>query len=300
MNKTPMQRPDRERPLTAGMIRSAIGQFPEEVRRNKPRLYSFAYISIIEYFLGEQWAERYILPETAKRKSFLFPDIEVTGRNIVWLIDILQLADCLYNLQSVPGFDAALAPMRGGDIESTMSVLIAGKLLKQAGKIFQFIEPIGVEGADYDIAVMYAPDQFAFLEVKCKSRATVKSYNTVINTLNRAMGQLPADHPGIVFMQFPDPWVDVVDGNRRVSGDLFLAALDFLRNSRRVAMLVFYTTFIGPGEESTTVDHGLVELLNDDSRYAGKDWTLFGALTQQHIHQNWDGVEKYPPEALIT
>jgi len=300
MTKTPITRVKPTRPLTAAMIRATLTQFPEEVRKEKAKLYSFSLFLIIEYFLGKEWVERYILPETAKRRSFLFPDVEVTGRSTIWFVDILQLADCLYNLQGVPGFEAALAPMIGGDIESTMSVLIAGKLLKQAGKLFQFIEPMGVEGVDFDIALMYSPDQFAFLEVKCKSRSTERSYNTVIDALNRARGQLPPDHAGIVFMQVPDSWIEMVDGHRRVTGELFRAFIDFLRNSGRIVMLILYTTFIAPGKEATAVDHGWVEVINTSSRFAGNKWSLFEEFTDDDIQNNWDAVDKYIPEAMIT
>jgi hypothetical protein len=302
MTRTPIRRPQRNGPLTRGMIRDSIRQLPEDVRRNKGRLHSYSYLMIIEYFMGTEWLERYILPETAKRKSFLFPHLNVVGRQSLWLIDVLMLADMLYNLQSVPGFDDAIAPMMGGDIESTMSVLTAGKLLHRIGKNFQFLKPIGVRGLDPDIALMYSEDQIAFLEVKCKARTTTKSYETVINALNTAMGQLPPTQAGIVFMQIPEQWIDRGGGSeRRITREILDAIYDFLRNSSRVAMLMFYTSIITTGETETTVDHGYIEVVNEDSRHANRDWVIFGNIADwRDAGGTWDSVDQYPPEALIT
>jgi hypothetical protein len=122
MKKVRLQRPKREGKLTVEKMRDEVTQFPEHVRTDPALFAHYTYFRVIAYFLGEEWLKRYVLP-TAKRKSYLFPNFDVENRNKFYLIDVINLADLLFNLQYVDGFDACLKQLMSGVIESTMSEL---------------------------------------------------------------------------------------------------------------------------------------------------------------------------------
>jgi hypothetical protein len=270
------ERPNPSGPLLPSMVREHISQFPEHIRQNTTDLSRYTYLSIIRYFMGDYWIDRYVMPETAKRKSHLYPRFDTMDERLAWFIDIMIIADTLFNLQTIPGFQHKLDRMYAGDISATMSELIAGMLLKQNGWIFQFIEPINKLGADFDLAVMYSSERFAMIEVERKDRNTARRKKTVLYSLNHALRQLPQNQPGIIFVHIPQEWLETINSEVSVTSDLIDAVSEFMRNVTRVVMVAYFATYARLGDrDRLLVDHAHIQFLNQNSPFlSNHSWVL--------------------------
>ena len=72
--------------------------------------------AILRHFFSEAWWNRWVMPETAK-PNFLRIDESDQTRLDLTALRVIDLAEVLYNLQHVPGFDECIAKMRNGDVE---------------------------------------------------------------------------------------------------------------------------------------------------------------------------------------
>ena len=118
-----------------------------------------------------------------------------------------MLAELLYNLQRIPGFDECITRMRDGDIEGTHAELDFGRMLYIHRIEFRYVVQSGTKGSDYDVDVIYPNGLAVCGDAKCKVEATEFSTQTIDNTLETARGQLPNDRPGIVFVKIPPRWI---------------------------------------------------------------------------------------------
>lgn len=286
-------------------MRGHLDRYPDELRRDHLRLYTLTYISIIQWFLGTDWIERYIHPETANHDSYLlYPSDIPTGTNAAWFLDAYILSDALYNLQKIPGFDHRIDQLLHGQISSTISEFIIAKILRTNGWLFQFVDPLkeGRIGQNFDMAVNYEPNRVAFIEVESKDKATIRSVGTIKNTLDHAMRQLPKDQPGIIFVQIPQDWLEEVNGEPIVTPDVLAPARSFLRNCGRVVMLGFFTTRIKLGGQEIAADHAHFEMVNPRSRFVRRgDWTLLGRSSLvYHTRPFWFNVNDFARDARLT
>jgi hypothetical protein len=192
----------------------------------------------------------------------------------------MDLAEVIYNLQPVPGFDECITRLRDGDIEGTYAELDFGRMLYLNQVPFRFVVPQGTTGLDYDVEIEYPDGVIASADAKCKIEGTEFSENTIRNTLNKARKQLPDDRPGIVFVKVPPAWVSDSD---RVTISLNTAR-DFLRGTRRVVSVKFYSSPITLANNVLRHDHAYKEISNP--------------LTDFGDNRNWDIFRKpgLPPE----
>src|SRR6266446_2875642 len=138
---------------------------------------------------------------------------------------IMDLAELLYNLQNVRGFDECIARMRDGDIEGTHAELDFGRMLYLQQIPFRYVVPSGRKGSDYDIEIIYWNGLVVCGDAKCKVEATEFSAKTIDNTLEKAQRQLPDNRPGIVFVKVPPKWIEIPN----FANICVAVARDFLR-----------------------------------------------------------------------
>ena len=137
--------------------------------------------------MGIEWLKYYVLKD-ANRKSYLYPDFSTEDGKKYYTIDVYTLADLLFNLQDVEGFDDCLEPMIGGGIPAVMSELLCGMMLRQSGYRFRFVKRSDRKTFDYDIELAYADGTEACLEVKSKGKNTVRPLGQSMTHLSRLAG----------------------------------------------------------------------------------------------------------------
>ncbi len=93
--------------------------------------------AIVRAMLGEDWFDRYVLPEG--KKSFFTVDESSALQLDMSLYRIIHLGELLYNLQHIGGFDECIERLRSGDLESTFAELDFGRMLCLNNVTFQYV-----------------------------------------------------------------------------------------------------------------------------------------------------------------
>lgn len=212
---------------------------------------------VVKVYLGKDWFDRYVTPKGKKRSIFTIEETPGDAQELSFY-RIIDLSEVLYNLQDISGFDECLERLRKGEIEGVFAELDLGRMLFGNQIEFKFVRPSGKRGADYDVELVYNNIVICG-DAKCKIESTSFSHTTVDATLEKARRQLPNDRPGIVFVKIPPAWFT----DRSVEHELADIAMDFLRTTRRVVSVKYYTPWIAFRSRGVlVVEHRFKELSN--------------------------------------
>jgi hypothetical protein len=267
--------------ITSKALQEAFDQIPKELNGATQ---SFALASaVVRGFLGEKWLDRYVMPNR-RRPGFLTMN-ETNGASLdMSAYRIMDLAELLYNLQNVPGFDECIARMRNGDIEGTHAELDFGRMLYLHKIRFRYVIPSGLKGRDYDVDVIYPNGLAVCGDAKCKVETTEFGTKTIDDTLEKARSQLPADRPGIVFVKLPPKWMEIPNF-ATISAAV---ARDFLRTTKRVVSVKYYTSPITFIDDMLKVQHAFQEVSNPITDFGNfQNWNIFRINL---MRPEWNGM----------
>ena len=191
-------------------------------------------------FLSEAWWNRWVMPGTAK-PNFLRIDEFDQSRLDLTALRVIDLAEVLYNLQHVPGFDECIAKMRNGDIEGTYAELDLGRMLYLNQVPFRYVVPQKVKRLDYDVEVEYQDGVIACAEAKCSIESTELGANRIKNKLDRCA-------PAVAFRPAGDRVCQnaaEVDGRERIPQDKHWHCKGFFarHKTRRVGQILCLSEF---------------------------------------------------------
>lgn len=152
---------------------------------------------VLGHFFGDDWVDQHLF-----KAGFLKPPSRFEDRAKQQHIGLLAytLAEDLYNLQSIEGFDGIHARILKGNIESCVGELEAAGFLRRRGEQIKFVTPKGKIGDDYDLEITRDTGAIC-CEVKIKLEAEELTEIGVFNSLEHARKQLPKRKPGIVFLR---------------------------------------------------------------------------------------------------
>jgi hypothetical protein len=240
------------------------------------------------HFLGQDWFSAHIRHDAAIR-GFLNMDFSSDRRREATVFRVVELAESLYNLQLIEGFDACISQMRGGGekIQSTCAELDFGRFLYIHDVRFRFVVPQMAKGRDYDVELFY-PDGLAVpADAKCKFETTEINPDSIAHSLESARKQLPADRPSIIFVKVPQSWI--ADVGMAVA--MVETGRKFLRKTGRVVAITFYVSHLETRDNLVIHRHALREIANEASRFhQGRNWELF---TDYDVPPSWNGM---PPK----
>ncbi len=279
---------DRPRRLTVDDLRAYQASFPDKMKNDDGGRTIGIANSVIAHFLGRSWFAAHIRPDIPKL-GFLNLDFSTNHRREATVFRVVELAENLFNLQNVTGFDTCIAQMRAGGekIESTVAELDFGRFLYIHDVDFRFVEPQLRRGEDYDFELAYSDCLLVPADAKCKFESTQINPDSVRNSLNKARKQLPADRAGIIFMKVPQSWL--IDINTTVS--MVNVGHDFLRNTDRVVSIKFYVSLLDTMDGMVRHRHAFREITNESSRFhAGRNWDIFA---DYEVPGSWNGM---PPK----
>jgi hypothetical protein len=268
-----MQKPTAiiRRRMSFQQLQRGFDSLPPDVRQNG-QTESLALASgVLRAFMNADWVERHVISD-GRKKGFLSIDESDPVHRETSFFRVMDLAEVIYNLQPVPGFDECITRMRDGDIEGTYAELDFGRMLYLNKVPFRFVVPQGTTGFDYDIEVEYPNGIVAAADAKCKIESTDFSENTIGNTLSKARKQLPDDSPGIVFVKVPPRWI--ADPATVVA--MLDVARSFLRGTRRVVSVKYYSSPITFADNMLRHDHAYKEISNPMTDFGNDvDWNIF-------------------------
>jgi len=255
---------------------------PEAKKNAVTESFSLAYC-VLKAFLGEEWLNRYVIPITAQ-KNFLRIDETSQKRRDETTYRIIDLAEVLFNLQHVDGFDDCIARMRSGNIEGTYAELDLGRMLYLHSAPFRYVVAQGTKGLDYDVEVIYPNGILACADAKCKIEGTEFDAKKITNALKKARKQLPDDRPGIVFVKVPQQWMGVNGFEYTAAG----AARAFLRGTRRVVSVKYYVSPLVLLNGWMKHQHAYKEISNPYTDFGNmKNWSLFPKID---VPPEWNGM----------
>jgi hypothetical protein len=279
---------DAPRRLNVDDLHKIVSTLPDDMKNHDGERMIGLANTVIVHFLGRKWFDEHIRPD-APKPGFLRMDFSSDHRREATVFRVVELAESLFNLQHIEGFDACVAQMIGGaeKIESTCAELDFGRFLYINDVDFRFVVPQMKKGSDYDVEVFY-PDGFAVpADAKCKFETTEISPQSILNSMGKARKQLPDHRPGIIFIKVPKSWVaDVAMAVQMVD-----IGLRFMRNTDRIVSIKFYVSLLETRDNMVMHRHAYKEITNEASRFHdGRDWDLF---KENSVPTSWNGM---PPK----
>lgn len=268
------------------MLQLKLDSLPAEMRVNGVTESFMLAMYLLGKFFGEAWQNEYITPDTA-RTNYLRIDESTDQRRDLTALRVIDLAEIIFNLQEVEGFDDCIARMGAGDIEGTFGELDLGRMLYLNRVPFRFVRPSGVKGADYDAKITYPDGTELCADAKCKIDTTPLGEKTIMNTLQSARKQLPKNEPGAIFVKVPPSWMD----DPQFANICVDVARNFLRNTRRVVSVKFYVapfTFEGGYLKQ---QHAYKEVSNQKTDFGDdKNWDVF---RKHHLPRESNGMPEH-------
>jgi hypothetical protein len=197
-------------------LKSIVRQIGESLPSkiyNDQKIYELA-TAALRCYLGDEWVnqnasvhiQQKVLTANRKGRGFLRTGNLIAEDSFRHELRIRQLAESVFNLQSVDGIDKRISVIKEGGLESTYGELECAAQIKKASLKFRFVAPSGIRGRDYDVEIM--PDFGTHLncELKVTTEERDLQKSTVVNKLNTARKQLPDEQPGIIFLKIPESW----------------------------------------------------------------------------------------------
>lgn len=269
-------------------------------RKAKPGTAAFAnavHVFIVVHFLGERWYYNHAYLNSPA-SSPLHPHFDPDGRAAVYSMRMLNLAEMLLNLQGVEGFQTCLDHMTLDQIESALSELQIGMMLYQDQIHFRYLDPVTVRGKSPDIEIILRDGVSALADIKCKYEDTEVREVTLINTLKKALKQLPKGRPSLIFVKVPQEWTFEAGDAVMLPIPVVNATSRFLRNTTRVAKVVFYIFHLARHPAGMLNRHAIREVNNprnpDDSpwnqplfplTHSGFNWITMPSLIDRWTEQ---------------
>ena len=244
--------------------------------------------AVIGHFLGREWFATHIRHDAPKR-GYLNLDFASDRRREASTFRVLELAENLFNLQHVGGFDACIQQMRAGaeKVESTYAELDFGRLLYIHDIDFRFVIPQMIKGGDFDFEITYQDGLTVPADAKCKFETTAINPESLRNSMKKARSQLPPDRPGIIFIKVPQRWME----DPVVANSMIEVGREFLETTGRVVSVKFYVSHLDIGNGVVLHRHAYRELTNPSSRfYPDRNWDLFAGY---YVPSSWNGM---PPK----
>jgi hypothetical protein len=233
--------------------------------------------AVLRQFLGLEWVQKYIWTANA---GFIRCDMSTPLARETYYMRTVILAEMLYNLQVVDGFDSCLVELRAGQIESAYAALEIARMLCTVtidkGMTFRFIKPR--RRRSYDLEMTFSDGVKVCGETKCKLEETDITLNTIKRSLEQAQKQLPKRRPGVIFVKIPRRWLNDVE----FATDLKTLTARFFGTTKRVVSVKYYTSTVTcdqlPFGERIGERMGYLEHSNTNHRFRklrGRDWNIF-------------------------
>jgi len=214
--------------------RTFAWRFPDIKPTSEAIQYNLA-ATVLRAFLGDSWCNEQLPGDLGAHPRFQQAGVNSLKKmkTQAWTVG---LAEMVFNLQAVAGFENRLKQFPRVDLESAVAELEGARLLALGDVPFKFVTETQQKGCDYDALVFLPSGAAACCEMKCKVDTTPLGHNTVQNSLKKASKQIPSSSPGIIFMKIPEGWVSQPEIKETME-----AAVDgFFRNSQRVQSLIIF------------------------------------------------------------
>jgi hypothetical protein len=224
--------------MTLGWLEGKFNYFPAEIKSDKSRREFTLFAVVLCRVFGQGWCEQHIMnPNGADASGYLKLDFTNDIARELKSLRMAHLAEMVFNLHTIPGFDSCIAQMKNGEIESGFAELEFGKLLYINDIEFRFVDPRNrAKGEAYDYDVTFPDGLVACADAKCKIEGQEATPTSVENTLIKARKQLPKDRPGIIFVKVQPHWFT----DSEIYSMLGDVTRKFFRNTQRIISVKYF------------------------------------------------------------
>jgi hypothetical protein len=241
--------------------------------------------AIIRKFLGNDWFNSHVLPTSKGDTFFRIENVQAPLHyRTTPEFRVLDLAELLFNLHCIEGFEAPLSGLLAGKNESTYAELDFARMLRVHEIPFRFVVPQNKKGSDFDFEIFY-PDGFVVCaESKCKVELNQFNPKSVRSSLEDARKQIPKEKPGIIFVKVPQQWIESID----TVLSLHDVACEFLRATERIVSIKFYVSYLTINNVWISHRHAVKEFNNPNNKYfPNRDWDIFA---DHPVPASWNGM----------
>lgn len=248
---------------------------------------SFVAWHLLQAMFGRDWVRKHIADHKAPTKFFR-PGADSVYQAVIGRIRAIQLAEMVFNLQHVKGLEKSIELVKNGDVEAGFAEIEVGKILYSNEWEFEFVVPRQVKGDDYDLELRLR-SSLVSCETKCKLEEFEAHEAGLIDSLNTARTQLPANRPGMIFVKIPQVWWDCFDERSEFKNFLQSTTEKFLRGTGRIVSVKFHSSVVVDGGTSFAPLALLMEVDNKKHRYdPDVDWSLFRDMSS--LPSRWFGL----------
>jgi hypothetical protein len=272
--------------MMLGWLERNFNNFPAEIKNDKSRREFCLFTIVLCRVFGQEWCERHIInPNGADASEYLKLDFTNDIARELKSLRMAHLAEMVFNLHPIPGFDSCIAQMKNGEIESGFAELEFGKLLYINDIEFCFVDPRNrAKGEAYDYEVTFPDGLTACADAKCKIEAHEATQTSVENTLIKARKQLPKDRPGIIFVKVQPHWFT----DPEIYSMLGKVTREFFRNTRRIISVKYFVNQFDYLDDAILHTHRYREMSNPRNCFdPARTWQLFRPSDQQSM---WNGM----------
>lgn len=166
-------------------------------------------LKFLAHIFGDDWVDRYIIGRSPNHYN-MHPqnDEQSTQALDRHKDDVISMCELILFGQKINNVDAIIARIMLGEIEAGLFEIEVARILFNQGLKFCVKAPTGVYGADYDFDI-FLPDGTAIAaDAKCKVSSTRARDSTILDSLEAARKQLPKNKPGVIFISYPERWID--------------------------------------------------------------------------------------------
>jgi hypothetical protein len=253
---------------------------------------------ILRFFLGNEWVEKRIFdndpPATRqhhKGRKFLKSDSPGVDENVKHQDRIIKLAECLYNLQRIPGMPERLAKMEDDDLESLYSEFECARIMSHPSLKLRLRKTTGSKRDDFDADITSPSGRLICCEIKAKEDTSEVTRKKIENSIEAARKQLPKNKPGLVWIRIPELWASQI-GTKGIVDEAVRRALR--KSNRLVAILAAFQLWQSDGDGMLTQFRFTVAV-NKASKYYGDDIDAVIELLGSVQNDEWS-----PLRDLIT
>jgi hypothetical protein len=164
---------------------------------------------LLKKSFGQDWYERNIHPESSP--SFLGRDWNREDELRKSQLLLVQLAEAIFELRTVPGLAERIAKIRARSIDGSEALeslwfefFVPFLIQKNGHKVLNFIPEI-IEERTPDILIDFR-SQLLPVEIKAKLEGANFSPRALSGPLGNACGQLPDTGPGVICLLIPFTW----------------------------------------------------------------------------------------------
>jgi hypothetical protein len=237
-------------------------------------------IAVLGLFFGQDWIDQHV--NGSAKSKFLTciesPDKDRERQRMRRVI----LAEMLFNLQKVKGFQCVRSKMQEGDMEATYGALEIARMIVTTAtdtKLwFRFVPESQILRRDYDLSIRFSDGVAVRAETKCKMEETEITLTTIEESLSRAKRQLPQHVPGIVFIKIPREWIE----DEVFAANMIALAKRSIKRSPWIVSVKFYTVRIVYERDHVGESTGEVVAFSEHTndahkfrRYRTRNWHIF-------------------------